>query len=109
MDTDLSPEYYRDESPEFAIKETKAVISHIDSFDPEHKLITPILTPRFAPSCSRPLLTSLGDLASETQLPIQSHISENPSEVALVHSMFPEHATYVDVYAAYNLLTPRTV
>ena len=109
MDTDLSPEYYRDKSPGFAITETKAVISHVDSIDPEHKLITPILTPRFAPSCSSALLSDLGSLAKETQLPIQTHISENASEVDLVHSMFPRQASYADVYAAHNLLTPRTV
>lgn len=109
MDSDLSPEYYRDESPEFAIKETKAVIAHIDSIDPEHKLITPILTPRFAPSCSSKLLSDLGDLASKTQLPIQTHISENTSEIDLVRSLFPNHTSYAEVYSAYNLLTPKTV
>ena len=109
MDSELNPEYYRDESPEFAVKETKDVIAHIGSIDPEHKLIMPILTPRFAPSCSSTLMSRLGDLASEKQLPIQSHISENKSEVDLVRSLFPEHASYADVYAAHNLLTPRTV
>ena len=109
MDSDLSPKYYRDESPDFALAETKAVISHIDSIDSEHKLITPILTPRFAPSCSSTLLSGLGNLAEETQLPIQTHISENTSEVDLVHSLFPQQASYADVYAAHKLLTPRTV
>ena len=109
MDTDLSPEYYRDESPEFAIRETKAVIEHVHRIDPKNKLLTPILTPRFAPSCTKPLLTQLGDLATETQLPIQTHISENTSEVELVKEKFPECSSYADVYASYNLLTSRTV
>ena len=109
MDSDLSPEYYRDESPDFAVKETKDVIEHIDSIDPEHKLITPILTPRFAPSCSSALLSGLGDLAAATELPIQTHISENTSELALVRSLFPSHASYAEVYSAHNLLTSRTV
>lgn len=109
MDTDLSPEYYRDESPEFAIKETEAVIAHCHDIDPKRHLITPILTPRFAPSCTPPLLSSLGHLAAETQLPIQTHIAENTAEVALVRERFPDHANYAAVYDDYGLLTPKMV
>ncbi|KAI9721037.1 MAG: hypothetical protein M1812_002517 [Candelaria pacifica] len=109
MDTDLQPDYYRDESPESAIADTRATIDHIKQIDPKHDLITPIITPRFAPSCTKPLLAALGDLHKETNLPIQTHISENKSEVALVEETFPECASYAAVYDKYNLLTPKTV
>ena len=109
MDTDLNPDYLRDESPEQAVEDTKATIAHIDSIDPTHTLITPIITPRFAPSCSSPLLSDLGTLAKETNLPIQTHLSENKSEVALVRKLFPSNDSYADVYDTHGLLTPKTV
>ena len=109
MDTDLNPEYLRDESPEQAVEDTKATIAHINSIDPTHTLITPIITPRFAPSCSSPLLSDLGTLAKESDLPIQTHLSENKSEVALVRKLFPTSDSYAHVYDTHGLLTPRTV
>ncbi|KAI9700656.1 MAG: hypothetical protein M1836_002025 [Candelina mexicana] len=109
MDSDLQPEYYKDESAESAIADTRATFEHIKQIDPKHDLITPIITPRFAPSCTRPLLAALGDIHKETNLPIQTHISENKSELALVKEKFPEIPSYAAVYDHYNLLTPKTV
>lgn len=109
MDSDLNPDYLRDESPEQAVEDTKATIAHIDSIDPNHALITPIITPRFALSCFSPLLSGLGALAKETNLPIQTHLSENTSEIALVHKIFPSHDSYSHVYDTHGLLTPKTV
>src|ERR1700739_2140649 len=45
----LSPDFYKDDSAESAIADTKSTIDHIQSVDPDHTLISPILTPRFAP------------------------------------------------------------
>lgn len=64
----------------------------------------PILTPRFIPACSRPLLEKLGQLRRETGLPVQSHLSENPGEIAFVHELFPEEQTYGHCYERYGLL-----
>ena len=109
MDTDLNPDYLRDDSPKQAIEDTKATITHIDSIDPDHALVTPIITPRFVPSCSSQLLSGLGTLAKESDLPIQTHLSENTSEVALVRRLFPTHDSYSHVYDTHGLLTSRTV
>jgi len=109
MDSDLSPKYYRDESPDQAVKATEATITHISAIDPQNQLITPIITPRFAPSCSSELLAGLGSLALETKLPVQTHISENTSEVALVSSLFPAHESYAHCYDSHGLLTSRTI
>lgn len=109
MDSDINPDYYRDKSPTSAIEETCKTITHIESIDPDYSLISPIITPRFAPSCSEKLLCALGDLAHETALPIQTHIAENPDELNLVASLFPTYASYAAVYDGTGLLTPRTV
>ncbi|MCL1905603.1 MAG: amidohydrolase family protein, partial [Clostridiales bacterium] len=49
--------------------------------------IKPIITPRFIPSCSGPLLTALGQLAAEYALPVQSHLSENTKEIEWVRRL----------------------
>ncbi len=68
-----------------------------------HRKIQPILTPRFLPSCSRELLQRLQTLRRDYDLPVQSHLSENPGEVALVRELFPEAAFYGDGYDRYGL------
>ena len=77
--------------------------------DPGRETVCPIVTPRFAPSCSAELLGGLGKLARERDLPIQTHISENPSECELVGKLFPAQEHYAGVYDEHGLLTPRTV
>ena len=109
MDSDLSPEYYRDASPEQAVRDTEATIKHMLEIDPQRETVCPIVTPRFAPSCSSELLEGLGKLAKKQDLPIQTHVSENTSECELVASLFPKQEHYAGVYDAHGLLTPRTV
>ena len=108
-DPNINPAFYHDESPSAAIAATKATITHSAHIDPQRELVEPIITPRFAPSCTSSCLHQLGALAQEHGLPIQTHISENADEIALVKTLFPEYASYTDVYAAHSLLTPRTV
>ncbi|KAJ5488002.1 hypothetical protein N7530_002302 [Penicillium desertorum] len=104
-------DYYRDSSAEDSIVATRQTIEYIHTLDPEGKLVKPIVTPRFAPSCTRPALQSLGELAASYSPPlhIQTHISENVNELALVKELFPEADSYAAVYDKYNLLTPRTI
>ena len=109
MDSDIQPPSYRDANPQSAISVTQQTIDHIKDIDPENKLLKPIITPRFAPSCTSSLLNNLGRLAKDHELPIQTHISENPSECALVASQFPDQPHYAAVYEAHGLLTHRTV
>ncbi|PGH23037.1 guanine deaminase [Polytolypa hystricis UAMH7299] len=105
------PDHYIDSSPSSSLAATRATIAHITTLDPSHTLLKPIITPRFAPSCTPPLLSSLGALAAETSPPthIQTHISENTSEVSLVARLFPSHDSYTHVYDSAGLLTRRTV
>lgn len=105
----FNPDYYRDASSAAAIEDTRATIAHIAHISPKQDLVTPIITPRFAPSCTPELLSELGKLSHETLLPIQTHISENPDEVALVASLFPDQGSYAEVYDVHGLLTSRTI
>ena len=109
-DPSTCPDYYCDESTEASMAATHACISHCRSLDSSGALIAPILTPRFAPSCLPDTLTALGALAKQDpSLRIQTHISENLNECALVASMFPDQSSYAGVYDHHGLLTSKTI
>jgi guanine deaminase len=82
-----------------SIRETREFIES-NSFS---QLIKPIITPRFAPSCSSELLKKLGEISCEHNIPVQTHLSENKKEVEWVESLFPKNPNYSDVYREYNL------
>ncbi|TAQ87140.1 hypothetical protein B7494_g4526 [Chlorociboria aeruginascens] len=105
----LSPDYYSDVSASSSLSDTKETISHVASIDPRNSLITAILTPRFAPACSSELMRGLSALQKETNLRLQTHISENKSELALVKQLFPAHESYTHVYDDHGLLGPNTI
>ncbi|KAI2615659.1 guanine deaminase [Hypoxylon sp. NC1633] len=105
----MGPEYYLDESADASLALTQQSIAHIQRIDPTYALVSPILTPRFAPACSIEAMDRLGALARETGLPIQTHIAENEDEVQLVRDMFPTAPSYAAVYDARGLLGPRTI
>ena len=66
-------------------------------------LVRPIITPRFVPSCTPELLKACGELAKKYQLPVQSHLSENTSEIAWVAELEKGSASYGDAYDRYGL------
>ena len=66
-------------------------------------LVRPIITPRFIPSCTPEMLHLCGKLAQQYQLPVQSHLSENTSEIELVRTLEPESSSYGDAYNRYGL------
>lgn len=108
---DQCPSYYVDQSADEGFNATKATIDYIQTLDPNGTLINPIVTPRFAPSCTNYSLSGLGKLAASYNPPlhIQTHISETNDEIALVHQLFPDAASYADVYDKAHLLTERTI
>ena len=136
-----SPPYYVEPSAEQSVADTRKLIAYIRSIaadcsaagpiprPPSHAshhataLVKPVLTPRFAISCTPELLASLGALAKgDPGLTIQTHIAENDSEIKLTKELFPPeilppppdgaprgHTTYAGVYDAYGLLRANTV
>ncbi|CCH41824.1 putative guanine deaminase [Wickerhamomyces ciferrii] len=103
-----SPEYYC-ETFEQSKKSTLDVIDHIKEIDPSNEIVAPILTPRFAPSCTSELLNWLGHLREEQNLHCQTHISENKNEIKWVQELFPSSKSYTDVYNDHNLLGDKTI
>ncbi|KAH8900075.1 guanine deaminase [Thozetella sp. PMI_491] len=111
----LSPDWYKEESAEASVAASRASIDYIHKLDPSHSLVRPIITPRFAPTCSAPLMKALGKLAAETSVYVQTHVSENQKEIALVRELHPPSSTgaeddsYTSVYDACGILTERTI
>uniref|UniRef100_A0A8C9T779 Guanine deaminase n=1 Tax=Scleropages formosus TaxID=113540 RepID=A0A8C9T779_SCLFO len=106
MDVNKAVKHYK-ETPEQSKKETNRFVHEL--LRRNYPLVMPIVTPRFAVSCSPQLLSHLGDIAKNNNLHIQSHISENKEEVNLVKELFPSCQSYTEVYRKHNLLTDKTV
>jgi guanine deaminase len=75
----------------------------VREFGDADSLVRPIITPRFIPSCTPEMLQLCGKLAQQYQLPVQSHLSENTSEIELVRTLEPESSSYGDAYDRYGL------
>ncbi|HJW22770.1 MAG TPA: amidohydrolase family protein, partial [Candidatus Limnocylindrales bacterium] len=67
------------------------------------------VTPRFAVSCTAEMLRESAELAARTGTWWQSHVSEDPGEIAEVARLFPEARDYVDVYDRAGALGRRTI
>lgn len=92
---------------------------------PHERLIEPVLTPRFVPTCSDALLRGLGDLSRDRNLRVQSHMAEAHDQVAWVREErgMDDMEVFDKVYCLFSqydiratltwgqngLLTPRTV
>lgn len=105
----MSPEDYRDASAASAIADSEASGSYITSLDPSGALVRPVVTPRFAPSCTPEALAGLGELAKRKEWAVQTHISENTGEISLVKELFPDAESYAAVYDRAGLLGKKTI
>ena len=81
----------------------KACDTLVEEFERPDARVRPIVTPRFIPSCTPELLKACGEMARRYQLPVQSHLSENHGEIALVSELEPESRHYADAYDRYGL------
>jgi guanine deaminase len=111
-----SPDYYVETSTEASLSDDRELIAYIRALPQPPTVsnheprVQPIITPRFAISCTDDLLSELGSLAaSEPDVRIQTHISENPSEVAYTQELFPSAPNYAGVYDMFGLLRHNTI
>jgi guanine deaminase len=100
-----APENLRD-TAESGYDESKALIGRWH----ERGRLLYAVTPRFAPTSSARQLELAGALKAEfPSTYVHSHLSENRNECAWVRELFPEHASYTEVYDRYGLLTSRSL
>jgi guanine deaminase len=67
------------------------------------------VTPRFAVSCTADMLRESASLARSTGTWWQTHVSEDPFEIAEVARLFPDARDYLDVYDSAGALGGRAV
>ena len=95
------------ESVEDTVKGYEELMKREKGNDEPHRglppLVRTIITPRFVPSCTPELLRACGELAARYRLPVQSHLSENLDEIALVKTLEKESTCYGDAYHRYGL------
>jgi guanine deaminase len=68
-----------------------------------------VFTPRFAGSCSMELMMRVGKITRDRNAFIQSHLSENPGEVAWIRQLFPTFPSYTAVYDSAGMLTEQSI
>tara|TARA_B100000674_G_scaffold390562_1_gene334423 strand:- start:170 stop:1477 length:1308 start_codon:yes stop_codon:yes gene_type:complete len=68
------------------------------------------LTPRFAPTSTPEQLEAVGALWRENpDVLMQTHLSENPNEIAWVADLFPDAPDYFGVYEHFGLVGPGAI
>lgn len=93
-----SPDILRETTAE-SLSETRRWLEESGDFE----LVRPILTPRFTPSCTDELMAGLGELQKEFHVPVQSHLSENCSEIQWVSELCPNTRFYGEAYEQFGL------
>ena len=102
------PDYYRDLSTEQGLLDTEQSINTIRSMPGNSaRLVQPIITPRFIPSCTDEMLKGLGQLAQTHQCHVQTHCSESDWEHHYVLARCGQSDT--SALQNFGLLTDKTV
>lgn len=70
----------------------------------KNRFARPILTPRFAPTCSRELLYGLGRLAKKYEVGMQTHLVESLWEAEEATRRFPDCSCDAEIYEKAGLL-----
>lgn len=99
-----SPDELR-EGTEETIENTKRWLADIEG---KYTCVFPILTPRFIPSCTDAAMEGLEELCRVTGLPVQSHLSENVSEIEWVKELHPDTSCYAEAYEKYGMCGSRS-
>ncbi|MGN0907488.1 MAG: amidohydrolase family protein [Bullifex sp.] len=94
-----SPDILR-ESTEDAVRSVLEFLDRASDFSN----VKPVVTPRFIPTCSDELMRELGRISKERHIPVQSHLSENPGEIAWVQELVPKSKSYADAYHLFGLM-----
>lgn len=87
------PDYLR-ETTEGSLAETRRWLEESAGFSG----VRPVITPRFIPSCSEELMNGLGGLQRQFGAAMQSHLSENLSEIEWVKQLRPSTRFYGEAY-----------
>ncbi len=100
-----APDNLRD-TAQSAYDDSKALLEKWHGVD----RLSYVITPRFSPTSTPEQLAALGALWRECPgCLMQTHLSEQPDEIAWVKALFPQSRDYLDTYEAQGLLHPGAV
>ena len=94
-----SPDYLC-ETVEESLRETEAFLEENSA----NQRVKAILTPRFAPTCTKELLYGLGKLGKKYGVGLQTHLVESRWEAAESLRLFPDCASDAEIYEKAGLL-----
>ena len=95
-----SPTYLCEENATVAARDTEEFLKKTMN---RYENTQPIITPRFVPSCTDDLMTNLSVLRKKYNASVQSHLSENKSEIELVKKLNSKSKFYGDAYDMFGL------
>ena len=93
------PDYLR-ETTEESLQETEAFLHDYAG----GIRVKPILTPRFAPTCTEELMMGLGHLAKQYRCGMQTHLVESRWEAAESMRLYPGYSCDAEIYERAGLL-----
>lgn len=94
-----SPDNLR-ETTEESLRETRLYLeSHQDC-----TTVKPLITPRFAPTCSRELIEGLGKLSKEYRCGLHTHLVESKWEAKEALRLFPDCRSDAEIYEKAGLM-----
>ncbi|MBR4865470.1 MAG: amidohydrolase family protein [Clostridia bacterium] len=94
-------------APGYLTEDTADSLAETQRFLYDHQgngRVKPILTPRFAPTCSREQLMGLGKLGQTYGVGMQTHLVESRWEAAEALRLFPECGSDAEIYEKAGLL-----
>ncbi|KAG8913653.1 hypothetical protein FRC01_004439 [Tulasnella sp. 417] len=110
MDISSRPTYV-EASTEVSLAEARKFIHRCREIqvgtEDSERLVHPVVTPRFVPTCSDELLLGLGNLVKAEGVQVQSHLAEARDQVDWVRNT--RNAEDIDVFDRAGLLTTRTI
>lgn len=100
VNMDVNSPDYLCETVKSSLHDTEDFLSYFD----RDSSVRPILTPRFAPTCSAELLKGLGKLGARYSVGTQTHLVESRWEAAESIRLFPDCSSDAEIYEKAGLL-----
>ena len=95
-----APDNLREDSAQASLDDTERFLKETQN---KYHHTAPIITPRFVPSCTDELMQGLGELSERYGVRVQSHLSENRSEIEWVKELCPRSEYYGAAYDRFGL------
>ena len=100
VNMDIASPDYLCETVEESLRETEQYLADCTG----HKTAKPIITPRFAPTCSEALVKGLGALGKKYQVGLQTHLVESRWEAQEALRVYPGYKCDTEIYEKAGLM-----